>query len=186
MTRKWTTAIVVAIPLLVIYLWPTLARSADRTDVVVIGDGAVVVGADELGRQLRLRGLRVELVTDVDPCAAETMRRAADGARAIVVSFTGATISSCREAAEAAVAALADPIVVAQDDSGLRSTVDARLLVPATPGARIGCEWWEPPPPASAIANCEPDGLITIRDESGELTKAGRDRFARVVAGAVP
>lgn len=175
-----------AVPLLVVYLWPTFARSADRRDVVVVGDGAVAAASDELGRHLRERGLRSDVVGDIDPCDADALQGAIEDARAVVVSYTGSTIDRCRDAVVSFVSSLDDPIVVNQDAGGLDDGVDATVLVPVTADARIGCEWWEPRPPAGAIVNCEPDGFVTIRDELGDLTVAGRNRFARVVAGAVP
>ncbi len=177
---------VVAIALLAVYLWPTFTRSADRVDVAVVGNGAVVTAADEIARHLRERGLAVAVVTQIDPCAPDAIEAATSGARAVVASFVGATYDACRDAIFDGFSRLDRVIVVAQDADVIPGSVDATWLVPPLAGARLGCQWWEPFAPAAAIANCEGDGLITVRDELGELTEAGRDRFARVVAGAVP
>ena len=176
-----------AVPLLVVYLWPTFARSAERRDVVVVGDGAVVAASDELGRHLRERGLRSEVVLDVDPCDADAAERAIAGAHAVVVSFTGSTIDRCRDAVMQFVSSLDDPIVVRQDAGGLVEAASTRRCSsPRVPMPASAVSGGNRAPPAAAIANCEADGLVTIRDELGDLTVAGRDRFARVVAGAVP
>ena len=98
-----------------------------------------------------------------------------------------AVVEGCSEAFAEAVGRLHDPIVVAQDAA--RAARDgrrhpARAAVPRRPH-RLSVVGAGPPPPG-AIANCEADGSITIRDDGGALTLAGRDRFARVVAGALP
>ncbi len=163
--------------LLAAWWWPTLTRDPDRVDVAVIGDRDVRDAADEIARNVRQRGLGV-VVDSVDtPCDAQQWAATANNARQVVLVFSRAETEQCDGNFE---------LVTASFDAVMRVSLDDHRLVQAGSSVRLGCEWWEPQPPAVAIANCEADGLITVRDETGSLTIAGRDRVGRVLAGVLP
>lgn len=151
--------------------WPALARDPERVDVVVVGGEEVDTAADEIGRHLRQRGLSVELAGGLDACDTAAIDAASAEASTVVLAFLPPASDECRNGA-----------------AGTKATlrIDPGSLLPDGQPARVGCEWWEPPAPAAAIVNCEPDALITVRDEQGHLTVAGRNRLARLIAGVVP
>lgn len=176
----------IALVALLALVWPSVARSSSRLDVAVVGNGAVTESSDEIARHVRERGLSVEVTAIDDPCAPGALADAARGARTVIVSFTATSFGRCVAPLRAAIGALGEHIVVTQDEALVDGAVDARRLVPAGSGVRSGCQWWEPPLPAGAIANCDADGQVAVRLSDATLTVAGRDRFARVVAGALP
>ena len=163
--------------ILLAWWWPTLVRDPGRTDVAVVGGRDVATASDAIARHVRQRGLGVVVTGDLDPCDAAGVERAAAGARFVVLTFPTAAITGCEES----FAVLRDRF----DDAAVQLD-GSTPLAPIGTEVRLGCEWWEPPAPAAAVANCDPDGLITVRDGTGDLTIAGHDRLGRIVAGAVP
>lgn len=181
--RRRLVVAIAAFAALAAWVWPSVARSSTRLDVVVVGAGAVVEARDEIGRHVREHGQSVE-VAAVDPCDLDALEAQLGRAPVRIVSWPAASAESCAESL-AGILARRGATVVTQDEPLVAGAVDATWLVPPGPGATTTCQWWEPPAPAAAIANCDPDGTITLRDANGALTAAGRDRFARVVAGTL-
>lgn len=188
-----------AAALLVVGWWayPTLARDRDRLDVLLVGDGQVSEAAEPLQRRVRELGMSVQLV-EADPCtAAGQIVAEVDRSDPSILVVSTADPAACGPALWSGLRgavgdgvrliALLQPGRSAPDAAAmLRSegveVADATRLLGAgvgdgPPPTRIGCEWWD---------DCEPDGQVTIRDESGALTPAGGERLARVLAGVLP
>ena len=121
---------------LVAYAWPAMARSSDRVDVVVAGDGFVQSSQQALERRLRERGLSVSsLVTETSSLCAvrdqltELARR--QHPAVVILSFRRA------EASCPGVGATSDPTLALYDDV-LSRLGDSRVVLavqPGTPGA---------------------------------------------------
>lgn len=177
--------------------WPTLARDPERTDVLVVGDGQLAQARDPIERRLRERGLSVAW-RDAGGTWCEAVE-VATAARAelepdVVVLSVRDDASACAELVELHKAALGELVLVIQPgppgegqpvevQQRLRAiTAGAVLADPTnllgTEGARrLPCQWWD---------DCEPDGTVSVRDDSGSLTPAGGERVARVIAAVVP
>ncbi len=166
-----------------LWVWPSVARSSARLDVVVAGNGAVGEASDEIARHVREHGQSVQVVV-TDPCDLDALDAQIGHAPVRIVSFTAASAQRCGDRLTDLLARRR-ATVVTQDEPIRAGAIDATWLVPASAGSTSACQWWEPPPPGAALATCDADGTIAVRDASGALTAAGRDRFARVVAGTL-
>jgi hypothetical protein len=204
--RRWLLAgagVVAAVALLA-WLWPGIARDGGDVDVLVVGDGAVATGSDAIQRNLRERGLRVEVATLATPCEAAPVLQDTK-ASVVVLSFlhsgggcaagddTQRAWDEARRAApHARVVLLVQPgPAPSGQDADVRAAIDAlephRDVIVANPAtllgegqgspARMACEWWD---------DCEPDGFATVRRPDGSLAPAGDQRLARVLVGAMP
>jgi hypothetical protein len=189
------------------YLWPAVARSSARTDVVLAGDGQLSASSFSLGRRLRERGDSVDDALLVESACGSTAalarRRAELDPTLVVISYRAAPPPSCPDGGDPAafvrgLVAAARPagvLLVVQPGAGgqdadmvaaLRAydgakgvtVVDpTRLLTSLADPERAACQWWD---------DCDLDGSVAIRDAGGALTLAGRERVARAVAAAVP
>lgn len=160
------------------------APGPDEVSVAVVADPDIATAHDEIARHVRELGRSVEIVTEGDPCDPDRLERLTGAASQVVLALGPDTLASC-----AALGAQDGELdeggvtVVAFGPTTDAHIVDGTVLVPPGAAARSGCQWWEPFAPAGAIANCEADGSITVRDEVAALTAAGRDRVGRIIAG---
>lgn len=181
------------------WLWPTLSGHDAVNDVLVVGDGDLATAKVPVERRLRERGLAV--VDDLSAaswCEAATLlpdliarfrpetvvvsfrangdcadgvgevRRLVPGARHLVLVVQPGP-GRMDEAVRNAIGAAAAEGVSVADATAL---LGGDEMPPA-----VGCAWWD---------DCGPDGAIAVRDDTGELTEAGGERIARVLAGVVP
>jgi hypothetical protein len=208
--------VVVAVLALVAYAWPAMARSNDRVDVVLAGDGFVHSSQQALERHLRERGLTVSsLVAETSSLCAvrdqltEMARR--QHPAVVILSFRRAE-GSCP-----GVAAASEPTLALYDDV-LHSLGDVRVVLAVQPGIAGGPNTQDQAVQATYAAlladrratvadpstllggtaapalmrcqwwdDCQPDGNVRVRATiGGPLTPAGGQRFARVVVGAIP
>jgi hypothetical protein len=186
-------AIGVAVAVVLLWWWwPSVGRSADRLDVVVVGDTHVVDAQEQIERRIREEGFSVAVVA-TDPgsfCEGldELGRRVEDDDPTIVVlspttTGTGCTLADGVEAAgDATVVALVqpgaqDPQVRAEAEALGLTVADPTRLLGDVAAVRLSCQWWD---------DCEPDGQIAVRDDAGALTPAGGERVARVLVGVLP
>jgi hypothetical protein len=209
-------ALLVAVVALVAYAWPAVARSSDRVDVVLAGDGFVHSSQQALERHLRERGLAVSsLVAEASSlCAVRdqlTEMAHRQHPAVVVLSFRRAE-GSCR-----GVDAASDPTLALYDDV-LSDLGDARVVLAVQPGipggpitqdqavqatyaALLGDRRATVADPSTLLGgnaapavmrcqwwdDCQPDGNVRVRASTGgPLTEAGGQRFARVVVGAIP
>lgn len=164
------------------FAWP--AASGGDVDVVVIGDGAVSSANDELQRRLRQEGFVPRLVI-VEPSQCAEVGALADGVDDIVVSFSD--WSACISLPTAV------RLLVEQPRGGAvpSALADGHTVRPAsllfTGAEQDNCRWWDTPGAGEArpgLGQCQPDGTVAVF-AGAELTPAGRERFARLVAEAV-
>ena len=186
---------------LIVWWWPSLTDAGDAVNVMLAGDPEIVADSNPIIRRLREGGLNVEVHAEwaswCDASSALRPRMAEIDAEVIVVSFRRA--GECGRAAVtdlAAAAAAEDiPLIVLQPGQGISdSEVDAaivdldvadqathanaaRLLGDDSLVERMPCQWWD---------DCEPDGMVAVRDAAGALTDAGLERMARVLVAVVP
>jgi hypothetical protein len=183
--------VVIAI-VLVWWWWPSVGRSADRLDVVVVGDTQVIDAREQIERRIREEGFSVESVITEPGGFCEGLDELAglvdDESPTIVVLSpteigTGCTLADGVEVAgDATVVALVQPGI---QDPGVRAEAEALELTVADPtrllgdaaAVRLACQWWD---------DCEPDGQVAVRDDAGALTPAGGERVARVLVGVLP
>ncbi len=172
----------VVIAALLWFVWPTV--DGDDVDVVIIGDGSVSTANDELQRRLRQEGFVPRVViAEASQCA--EIGALADGVDDIVVSFTdwsacGSLPSTVRLLVEQPRGAAVPPALA--DGQTVRP---ASLLF--TGADQDNCRWWDTPGAGEArpgLGQCQVDGTVAVF-ASDELTPAGRERFARLVAEAV-
>ena len=210
---KRATAVIVAAcatAVIVYWWWPGLSGegSLDPTsdggsDVVLVGDGELMRGADVVARRLREEGFSV-----ADPVVAEGWCAIVDvvsdvRARTAVVvySATDTTVDEAdgcgdgpRVAASILEAVDADVVVVggvadgdigdvttSLDEQGAR-VVDVSPMLVSVDGA-AACEWWDD---CIVTENAVTGGsaYVMVRDGKG-LTLAGHQRMARMVVAAV-
>ncbi len=186
---------------LIVWWWPSLTDAGDAVNVMLAGDPEVVAESNPIIRRLRERGLSVEVRDDwatwCDASAALGPRLAEIDAEAIVLSFRSAVGCGGGVIADLTSAAAAEdiPLIVLRPGQGsLDIEVDsaiaeldaadqvtvadaARLLGDDSQVERMPCQWWD---------DCEPDGMIAVRDAQGALTAAGLERMARVLVAVVP
>lgn len=166
------------------YLLPVV--SGDHGDVAVYGGGTIESSIDELSYQLRDRGRGVtwiaagstwcelaELVPAVDDvdvivlapealgaCDGDPVARALDalnGEVQIVMVALGSTTERTTAAATGSVIVVNPTVLLGTDGT-----------------ATMPCEWWD---------SCV--GTIDVRNASGDLTDAGRERVARMVSAVI-
>lgn len=206
---KRATAVIVAVcaTLIVAYWWwPGLTGRGganEASDVVLVGDGELMRGADVVARRLREEGYSVG-----EPIPAEGWCAIVDGlsgARArstvVVYSATDMTLESTDECgdgshiARSIMAAVDGDVVVvggvtegdmgevdvALVDAGAR-LVDVSSMLASVDGA-AACEWWDD---CIVVDNLVTGGsaYVIVRDEMG-LTLAGHQRMARMIVAAV-
>ena len=87
-------------------------------------------------------------------------------ARLIAMLQPGRTSAAARADAVAARVELADASVLLGERS-----------FDVAPPERMACQWWD---------DCDPDGQVAVRDDTGALTYAGGERLARTLAGVLP
>ncbi len=186
---------------LIVWWWPSLTGAGDAVNVVLAGDTEVVAESNPIIRRLRERGMNVEVhpewATWCDASAALGPGLATIEAEAIVVSFRGtgecigapvAELASAAAAAEVSLIVLQPgqgsldaslaPMIAELDVADRATIADAtRLLGDDSQVEQMPCQWWD---------DCEPDGMIAVRDTQGSLTTAGLERMARVLVSVVP
>ena len=164
------------------FAWPSFGGG--DVDVVIIGDGSVNTANDELQRRLRQEGF-VPRIVIADPAQCGDLASLADGVDDVVVSFSdwsacGALPSAVR-------------LLVQQPRGAVVPTAlaDGQTVRPAsllfTGADQDNCRWWDTPGAGEArpgLGQCQPDGTVAVF-AGDELTPAGRERFARLIAEAV-
>lgn len=178
------------------WVYPSAARDPGRLDVVIVGDGQVSEAAEPLARRVRELGMSAETI-EADACvAASAVRELVEERSPSIVVVSPSAPDGCAAGEWAAVTAAAgDARVLAMVQPGRTSAagraqlaatgaevVDATALLgewdfDVQPPLRLPCQWWD---------DCEPDGLVAVRDPSGALTPAGGERLARTLAGMLP
>lgn len=194
----WVAALVVGL-VGAWWLWPTLSGHDSVHDVLIMGDGDLAAAKVPVERRLRERGLAV--VEDLSPeswCdAAARLPELLDRwqPETVVVSFrANGTCTDGVGEVRRLVDGGRDLVVMVQPGAGrTEDAVRTSIAAAAVDGVSVadatallggeampqdvGCMWWD---------DCRPDGAITLRDGTGELTEAGGERVARVLAGVVP
>jgi hypothetical protein len=174
--------------------WPSLARDPDRIDVAVVGVGQVTEADEPIQRRIREQGMSVAMVPR-EPCAdISAVAAALDDLDPSVVVLSPSTPDSCagqwNDLVAASQASVGDATFIVLGQTGV---LDPRTLTELEPidvviadptrllgdasVVRAGCQWWD---------DCEPDGQVTLRDDTGALTPAGAQRVARVLVGTIP
>lgn len=185
--------------------WPTLRADPERLDVLIVADGQLREAADPVARRVRELGLSVrESVAPGSWCDAVNLvaaERAERSPRRIVVSVRAADPSCTgfdgldgegwerlRDVAGDAGLVLVvqpGPAPLGQPSGVLGALRQGEGWVLADPSVLLGelgeermpCQWWD---------DCEADGAVAVRDETGSLTAAGGERVARVLAAVLP
>lgn len=167
------------------FLWP--AVSSDAGDVAAIGDDTFAEVGPALGRELRDRGRGFEeLVAVQDWCDLAATLPAADLAVGVdVLVIAVAERGNCADDPVAAVLGQLDqrdlePVLVVYPGQQPPAT-DVRLVLTeqllGVPGTtEMPCQWWD---------DCPPSGTVAVRSAAGDLTEAGADRTARMVAAVI-
>ena len=170
------------------WAWPSLAGHDERLGVLVVADPFLDPGrrpiellARESGRSVAWERFQDEWCSD-----AEALTRAVDQRDPERLVLPAATLERCAEAVADAlggrhVIAVVEP--GSGPDAAIPATAAADVVVDperlvGRPGddPRRPCEWWE---------TCDGDGRIAVRDDSGALTEAGRERVARMIVAAL-
>lgn len=170
------------------YLLPVV--SGDHGDVAVYGGGTIESSFDELSYQLRDRGRDVTWIAAGSTwCELAELALTADRVDVIVLApeavgaCGGDPVASTLDALHGDVHIVTVPLGSATDAttnatsvaaSGGITVVDPTALLGADGTGTMPCEWWD---------NCA--GTIAVRDDSGDLTDAGRERVARMVSAAI-
>lgn len=164
------------------FAWP--AANGGPVDVVIIGDRSVESASDELQRRLRQEGF-VPRVVFAEPSQCGDVAALADGVDLIVVSFSD--WSACSSLPSSVRLLVEQP----RGDDAPDALADEHTVRPAsllfTGAERDNCRWWDTPGAGEArpgLGQCLPDGTVAVF-AGDELTPAGRERFARLVAEAV-
>lgn len=174
----WPVAAVVVVLAAAWWVWGVPATRGDSVDVVVIGDGAVSDSRDELLRRFRQEGFIPEVVElDSADCAAVAAHL--DDAPQVVLSFADWT--HCDAGWD-----VAERVEQPVRPEGSTAPIGGRVR-PAAPlftGADSEpCQWWDTPGAGEdrpGLGQCDATGMVRVLD-AGELTPAGRERFARLV-----
>lgn len=164
------------------FAWPSVGGG--DVDVVIVGDGSVNAANDELQRRLRQEGF-VPRIVIAEPSQCGEIASLAGGVDVIVVSFDD--WSAC-DSLPSSVRLLVEQPRGAAVPAGL---ADDHTVHPAsllfTGADQDNCRWWDTPGAGEArpgLGQCQPDGTVAVF-AGDELTPAGRERFARLVAEAV-
>jgi hypothetical protein len=206
----------VAVVALVAYAWPTMARSGDRTDVALAGDGFVYSSQQAVERHLREHGLSVrsfvagasslcavrgqllDLVHRVHPAVVVLSFRRAEPACPGVEAAPDPTFAVYDEVlrsvggARVVLAVQPGPADAANgQDQAVQATyaalLAARRATVADPSSLLGGAAAPALMPCQWWDDCRPDGRVQVRQaDGGPLTSAGGQRFARVIVGAIP
>lgn len=172
------TGVVVVLAGAVLWMvWGAPTTRGNAIDVVIIGDSSVVDSRDELERRFRQEGM-VPLVVEV---AAADCADAADHfeqAHTVILSFSDWT--ACDDGWDV-------DRRVQQPGGEFPVGGETRPAAPLFNGdEREVCLWWDTPGAGEArpgLGRCEPDGTVAVMSD-GQLTDAGRERFARLVVAA--
>lgn len=184
----WLVALAGALCVAAWWVWPSWNGSDGKLDVIVISDPALAAGEVTIARNLRADGHTAEYGPVVaDWCAAAPAVADAVAQRSpstVVLSF--AALGACGpDGVQQAVAAAGGRRVIVVLQAGDASdvaaaagrVVDPARMVGADPvPTRMPCQWWE---------ICDQTGHIDVRGPDGQLTGAGLDRLARMLAVAV-
>jgi hypothetical protein len=187
-------ACVVGLSFVLWWWWPSLTRDPDRIDVAVVGVGQVSEADEPIQRRIREQGMSVAMVP-AEPCdAVDTVAEELSGLDPSVVVLSPSSSAACagrwNDLLGAVRSTLGDATVIVLGQTGVldaatRAELDPLDVVIADPTRllgdasvlRSGCQWWD---------DCEPDGQVTLRDDTGALTPAGAQRIARVLVGTIP
>ena len=164
------------------FAWP--ATNGDDVDVVIVGDRSVGSAADELLRRLRQEGF-VPRVVIADAAQCTDIEQLADGVDAIVVSFSDWTACTALPSSVRLLVQQPRGAAVPAALAGDHTVRPAALLF--TGAERDNCRWWDTPGAGEAragLGQCASDGTVAVFADD-ELTPAGRERFARLVAEAI-
>jgi len=162
-------------------VWGVPATGGDSVDVVVIGDGAVTQARDELLRRLRQEGMLPE-VLEIDSTDCADVAAHLHDAPKVVLSF--ADWSRCDS--DWGAPRVEQPV---RPGGGMRPMgSNVRPAAPLFTGSDYEpCRWWDTPGAGEdrpGLGQCTTDGTVRVLDR-GQLTPAGRERFARLVVESV-
>lgn len=178
----WPVAGALLVGVLAWVVWGAPATRGDSVDVVVIGDGAVTEARDELLRRFRQEGM-VPSVVEIDSADCADAAAHLHDAPTVVLSFADWAECDWQWAVDKRVEQPGG-----QGDDARPIGAHVRMAAPLFDGAeRVTCEWWDTPGAGEdrpGLGQCEPDGKVTVLDD-GQLTPAGRERFARLVVESV-
>ncbi len=189
---------------LIIWWWPSLTGAGDTVDVLLSGDAEIVADSNPVLRRLREAGLEVAVHPEwsdwCDAYAGLAPVLESTDPEVVVLSFRHE--GTCDRGAGPPFGYLAEqvaaekiPLVVLQpgqgpptegfgpalaalDDYDHVTIADAsRLLGDGPTAERAPCQWWD---------DCDPDGMVAVRDAGGALTPAGLERLARVLVSVIP
>lgn len=183
--RSAIIAVVLLVAAVGWYAWPGI--SGDHGDVVVITDADHAAVTPHLVAEVRDRGRDVTALGEVDDWCSLAVEvptlPLSDDVDVLVVAITER--GDCAGDPMAAVVdaldrrSVAAVIVVPPGQSA--PAVDARtvpvleLLGPPS-ATTVECEWWD---------ECAPGESVRVRSAAGQLTDAGADRIARMVAATI-
>jgi hypothetical protein len=181
--RRWTRSVAAALAVLAAGLWwtwPGLRGDGDAVDVLVLPGELLVRAERSITLRVREQGLAIEWFGSPGWCDdPDRLRSEVDDVSpdVVVVAFTDDR--GCAAAAAPALAGVRRVAVVDGPDPGEIAALGYDVVDPSRlvgqPGAAatMPCEWWE--------AECPPAG-IEVRGPDGELTDAGGERLARMLA----
>lgn len=200
----WAVGVVVLVAV-VWWWWPTLRSDHERLDVLVVADGQVREGREQLDRRVRQRGLSISHTSvpaswcDAVDLVAEGVRDRAPGTVVVSVRSVEAGCDGFSAAAgpgwgdlRAAAGAAAVVVVVQPGPAPLGQTpavvevlrsgdvgivADPTDLLGEEGEERRPCQWWD---------DCEADGQVAVRSADGALTAPGGERVARVLVAVIP
>jgi hypothetical protein len=193
-TVRVSAICVVGLSFVLWWWWPSLTRDPDRIDVAVVGVGQVTEADEAIQRRIREQGMSVAMVPD-EPCdavdaVADELARLDPSVVVLSPSSSAACAGRWDDLLGAVRSTLGDATVIVLGQTGVldaatRAELDPLDVVIADPTRllgdasvlRSGCQWWD---------DCEPDGQISLRDDTGALTPAGAQRVARVLVGTIP